>query len=67
MITNNIKQKVNDRVTLLYYRDLLSSEPGYKMDIKLNSDGQLHVPGLTCIDVYSVEEVNQVCNHVLIL
>ncbi|KAF6019824.1 hypothetical protein EB796_021863 [Bugula neritina] len=40
-------------------RDLLSSDPSDKLDIKLNQDGNLHVPGLSWVQVKNVNEVNQ--------
>ncbi|XP_077982296.1 kinesin-like protein KIFC3 [Glandiceps talaboti] len=41
-------------------RDLLSGDPTYKMDIKMNHDGGLYVPGLKYLTVETVDEVNQV-------
>ena len=44
------------------FRDLLSDDPSYKLDIKMSSEGGLYVPGLTEIEVNSVEDVNHVCS-----
>lgn len=41
-------------------RDLLSTEPTTKLDIKQNKDGSHHVPGLTHVKVASVKDVNEV-------
>lgn len=40
-------------------RDLLSSSADQKLDIKLNSDGHLHVPGLTWVSVQSQQDINR--------
>lgn len=45
---------------LIFFRDLLSGDPSYKMEVKMKSDGGLHVPGLCSEEVKSVEDVNQV-------
>ena len=42
------------------YRDLLSGDPSYKMEVKMKSEGGLHVPGLCSEEVKSVDDVNQV-------
>ena len=42
------------------YRDLLSSDPSYKLEIKLNLDGHLQVSGLTSVRVDSVACVNEI-------
>lgn len=43
-------------------RDLLGKEPQEKLDIKLNPDGsgQLHVPGLTSVEVQGLREIRKV-------
>ena len=41
-------------------RDLLSDDPSYKMEVKMNPDGGLYVPGLSFVDVNTVEDVNEV-------
>ncbi|XP_063156079.1 kinesin-like protein KIFC2 [Candoia aspera] len=43
-------------------RDLLTKEPQEKLDIKLHPDGsgQLHVPGLTSVEVQSLCEVQKI-------
>ncbi|XP_054840298.1 kinesin-like protein KIFC2 isoform X2 [Eublepharis macularius] len=42
-------------------RDLLAKDPQEKLDIKLNPDGsgQLHVPGLTSVEVRSFREIKK--------
>ncbi|CAH1774176.1 unnamed protein product [Owenia fusiformis] len=40
-------------------RDLLSSDPSYKMEIKRNQDGSLYVPGLTTVPVSCLDDVNE--------
>ncbi|XP_060119820.1 kinesin-like protein KIFC3 [Heteronotia binoei] len=42
-------------------RDLLARDPPEKLDVKLNPDGsgQLHVPGLTCVEVGSFREIKK--------
>nr|XP_056710578.1 kinesin-like protein KIFC2 [Euleptes europaea] len=42
-------------------RDLLAKDPHEKLDVKLNPDGsgQLHVPGLTCVEVGSFREIKK--------
>ena len=40
--------------------DLLSGDPSYKMEVKMKSEGGLHVPGLCSEEVKSVDDVNQV-------
>ncbi|KAK3776928.1 hypothetical protein RRG08_016748 [Elysia crispata] len=40
--------------------DLLDPEPRFKLEAKLQSDGSLHIPGLTQVPVKSVQEVLQV-------
>ncbi|XP_070574041.1 kinesin-like protein KIFC3 isoform X3 [Ptychodera flava] len=57
VITVSIMEIYNEML-----RDLLSNDPTYKMDIKMNQDGGLYVPGLTCHEVETVDEVNQVLN-----
>ena len=45
------------------YRDLLSSDRSdNKMEIKMNPEGGLHVPGLKSIEVHNVDDVNRVCS-----
>ena len=44
----------------LWNRDLLSEDPSYKMEVKINPDGGYHVPGLVYYQVSSVSDVNQV-------
>ncbi|XP_066479199.1 kinesin-like protein KIFC2 [Tiliqua scincoides] len=43
-------------------RDLLAKDPQEKLDVKLNPDGsgQLHVPGLTSVEVHSLHEIKKV-------
>ncbi|XP_033117249.1 kinesin-like protein KIFC3 [Anneissia japonica] len=41
-------------------RDLLSSDPAQKLDIKMSPEGGLYVPGLTMTEVKCVEDVNDV-------
>lgn len=41
-------------------RDLLSDSPASKLDIKLNTEGGLYVPGLTEINVDSADDINEV-------
>ncbi|XP_043922240.1 kinesin-like protein KIFC3, partial [Protopterus annectens] len=43
-------------------RDLLSKDPHEKLDIKINPDGsgQLHVPGLTSVEVHSFKDIRKV-------
>ncbi|XP_041376405.1 kinesin-like protein KIFC3 isoform X2 [Gigantopelta aegis] len=41
-------------------RDLLSEDSTYKLEVKLNPEGGYHVPGLVCVQVNSVEDVNKV-------
>jgi hypothetical protein len=43
-----------------FFRDLLSDDPSYKMEVKMNPDGGLYVPGLSFVDVNTVEDVNEV-------
>ncbi|XP_044309174.1 kinesin-like protein KIFC2 [Varanus komodoensis] len=42
-------------------RDLLAVDPQEKLDVKLNPDGsgQLHVPGLTTVEVHSLREIQK--------
>nr|XP_034980504.1 kinesin-like protein KIFC2 [Zootoca vivipara] len=42
-------------------RDLLAREPQEKLDVKLNPDGsgQLHVPGLTSVEVHSLRQIKK--------
>ncbi|XP_053104014.1 kinesin-like protein KIFC2 isoform X4 [Hemicordylus capensis] len=42
-------------------RDLLAKDPQEKLDVKLNPDGsgQLHVPGLTRVEVHSLREIKK--------
>ncbi|XP_074646224.1 kinesin-like protein KIFC3 [Tubulanus polymorphus] len=40
-------------------RDLLSNDPLRKLDVKMNQDSSLYVPGLTSIEVSNVSEVNK--------
>ncbi|XP_014383033.1 kinesin-like protein KIFC3 [Alligator sinensis] len=42
-------------------RDLLGKDPQERLDIKLNPDGsgQLHVPGLTCVEVQGFREIKK--------
>ncbi|XP_075776049.1 kinesin-like protein KIFC2 isoform X7 [Pelodiscus sinensis] len=42
-------------------RDLLGKEPQEKLDVKLNPDGsgQLHVPGLTSVEVQGLREIRK--------
>ena len=40
--------------------DLLSAAPDAKLDVKLHAEGGVHVPGLTCVHVQSVQDVNEV-------
>ena len=43
------------------HRDLLSSDVGNKMDVKMKPEGGgYHVPGLVTITVSSLEDVNRV-------
>lgn len=42
------------------YRDLLSDDPSYKMEVKMNPDGGLYVPGLSFVEVSTVDDVNEV-------
>lgn len=41
-------------------RDLLGDNPIAKLDVKLNPEGGLHVPGLTEIEVESANDINEV-------
>ncbi|XP_071177093.1 kinesin-like protein KIFC3 isoform X1 [Mytilus edulis] len=42
-------------------RDLLSDDPSYKMEVKMNPDGGgLYVPGLSFVEVSTVAHVNEV-------
>ena len=45
-------------------RDLLSDNPSAKLDIKQGKEG-LYVPGLSEVQVQSVEDVNEVCVYTL--
>ncbi|XP_052714460.1 kinesin-like protein KIFC3 isoform X4 [Crassostrea angulata] len=54
-ITVSVMEIYNEMI-----RDLLSGDPSYKMEVKMKSDGGLHVPGLCSEEVKSVEDVNQV-------
>ncbi|KYO43380.1 kinesin-like protein KIFC3 [Alligator mississippiensis] len=47
-------------------RDLLGKDPQERLDIKLNPDGsgQLHVPGLTCVEVQGFREIKKVAREV---
>ncbi|XP_033012057.1 LOW QUALITY PROTEIN: kinesin-like protein KIFC2 [Lacerta agilis] len=42
-------------------RDLLAGDPHEKLDVKLNPDGsgQLHVPGLTSVEVHSLRQIQK--------
>ena len=46
---------------LCFSSDLLSSDPTQKLDIKMNPDGTLYVPGLTDIEVQTLDDINQGC------
>lgn len=54
-ITVSVMEIYNEMI-----RDLLSGDPSYKMEVKMKSEGGLHVPGLCSEEVKSVEDVNQV-------
>ncbi|XP_062583545.1 kinesin-like protein KIFC3 isoform X2 [Saccostrea cucullata] len=54
-ITVNVMEIYNEKI-----RDLLSDDPSYKMEVKMNPEGGLHVPGLCSEEVRSVDDVNQV-------
>ncbi|XP_072169012.1 uncharacterized protein [Diadema setosum] len=41
-------------------RDLLSSDPTNKLDVKMSTEGGLYVPGLTEVEVSSVDDINEV-------
>ena len=46
---------------MLCYRDLLSEDTSYKMEVKMNPEGGgLHIPGLSYVNVDSVKHVNEV-------
>ena len=42
------------------FRDLLSTDPNQKLDVKMAPEGGVHVPGLTSYEVSCVDDVNQV-------
>ena len=42
------------------FSDLLSDDTSYKMEVKMNPDGGLHIPGLSYVTVSSVQDVNLV-------
>ena len=44
----------------VFCRDLLNAESSCKLEVKMNPDGGLHVPGLSSVSVGSVEDVNKV-------
>ncbi|XP_078338676.1 uncharacterized protein LOC111136219 isoform X2 [Crassostrea virginica] len=54
-ITVSVMEIYNEMI-----RDLLSGDPSYKMEVKMKSEGGLHVPGLCSEEVKSVDDVNQV-------
>ena len=41
-------------------RDLLGGDPTSKLEVKMNPEGGVHVPGLTFKEVHCVEDVNDV-------
>lgn len=45
---------------LIFFRDLLSGDFLYKMEVKMKLDGGLYVLGLCLEEVKFVEDVNQV-------
>ncbi|XP_013396814.1 kinesin-like protein KIFC3 [Lingula anatina] len=53
-ITVSVMEIYNEMI-----RDLLSSDPSYKMEVKMSPEGGLYVPGLTTIRVQSVEDINE--------
>ncbi|XP_048752389.2 kinesin-like protein KIFC3 isoform X3 [Ostrea edulis] len=54
-ITVSVMEIYNEMI-----RDLLSGDPSYKMEVKMNPEGGLHVPGLCSETVKSVDDVNRV-------
>ncbi|XP_072024813.1 kinesin-like protein KIFC3 [Amphiura filiformis] len=55
VITVAVMEIYNEQI-----RDLLSDDPSYKLDVKMNPEGGYHVPGLNEIIVTSVDDVNEV-------
>ncbi|XP_006814107.1 kinesin-like protein KIFC3 [Saccoglossus kowalevskii] len=53
-ITVNVMEIYNEML-----RDLLSDDPTFKLDIKMNQEGGLYVPGLISLPVNSVDDVNR--------
>ena len=46
-------------------RDLLGSDPNQRLEVKMNPEGGVHVPGLVSYEVGCVQDVNQVGNRML--
>ena len=56
-----ISSYYNTHLCLKHSRDLLSEDTSYKMEVKMNPEGGgLHIPGLSYVNVDSVEHVNEV-------
>ncbi|KAH0617346.1 hypothetical protein JD844_015400 [Phrynosoma platyrhinos] len=57
-----LPQATQEEVRRSHTMDLLAKDSQEKLDIKLNPDGsgQLHVPGLTSVEVHSLREIKKV-------
>ena len=56
-----VREKSLSLVPFIFSRDLLSEDTSYKMEVKMNPEGGgLHIPGLSYVNVDSVEHVNEV-------
>ena len=56
-----MREKSLSLVPFIFSRDLLSEDTSYKMEVKMNPEGGgLHIPGLSYVNVDSVEHVNEV-------
>lgn len=55
------EKKCETNIFNFFFRDLLSDDPSYKMEVKMNPDGGgLYVPGLSFVEVSTVAHVNEV-------
>ncbi|RUS70443.1 hypothetical protein EGW08_021792, partial [Elysia chlorotica] len=57
------KYKINASMLEIYnetIRDLLSSDPSDKLEVKLKPDGGVYVPGLVSVPVQSLEDIHRI-------
>lgn len=51
-----------------YSRDLLSTDSGNKLEVKMKPEGGgYYVPGLQTVEVHTVQDINQVSHCILLM